>query len=191
MDAPNLRVTICEDAVSQRRDIDIDAVTWEAAVHRRIAATGNERYGYLCSEDYPDYKVWRARMIEQETGVRIEHRMSSQQEMGAEGSPAISPQAVPVGGYPTSGQQASNLFRTALGFARSGFKLTPKWLRKARLAKCEEPCEKWDPRQRRCMSCGCKEDVKVHILAAECPLKKWPVPTEDELTKISKWSNGT
>ena len=71
-------------------------------------------------------------------------------------------------------------------FARSGFKLTPKWLRKARLAKCEEPCEKWDPRQRRCMSCGCKEDVKVHILAAECPLKKWPVPTEDELTMGAK-----
>lgn len=77
-------------------------------------------------------------------------------------------------GYPSPIVQAHNLWRDIKAFVLSGGKLAPKALRAARLGACE-PCEKWDRVQRRCTQCGCREDVKVYSLAAECPLGKWPV----------------
>jgi hypothetical protein len=79
-----------------------------------------------------------------------------------------------AGNYPAVVQQVRNLWRDFKAFVRSGGKLAPKALRRARLAVCEAPCEKWDKQQRRCVQCGCKEDVKVYSLVAKCPLGKWP-----------------
>jgi hypothetical protein len=80
--------------------------------------------------------------------------------------------------YPSTTAMARNLWRDLKAFVRSGGKLAPKALRLARLAKCEEPCEKWDAQHRRCKACGCREDIKVYSLAATCPLGKWPAPLE-------------
>src|SRR5579863_6447937 len=57
--------------------------------------------------------------------------------------------------YPPLATQAANLFRSAIGFARSGFKLAPRAVRRERLAICQA-CEKYDPVQKRCTVCGCK-----------------------------------
>jgi hypothetical protein len=95
-------------------------------------------------------------------------------------SPIYKPEFIPLlaldedpSTYPSIVQQAHSLWRDIKAFVRSGGKLAPKALRVARLAKCEEPCEKWDAQQRRCMVCGCAEDAKVYLLVAECPLDKW------------------
>jgi hypothetical protein len=82
--------------------------------------------------------------------------------------------------YPSVGQQAKNLFRSALGFARSGFKLAPRAVRRARLAICEG-CEHYDLVARRCRKCGCRQSAKVWVAADKCPLlpPKWG-PVEEK-----------
>ena len=77
-------------------------------------------------------------------------------------------------GLPAMGVMAGNLFRSALGFARSGFKLAPRSVRRERLAICQA-CDKYDPIQARCTVCGCKNKAKVWVAADSCPLPepKW------------------
>jgi hypothetical protein len=70
--------------------------------------------------------------------------------------------------------QAKNLFRSARGWVKSGLKLAPKDVRKARLAICLA-CPKYDPSQGRCTVCTCFAKAKVFIASDCCPLPepKW------------------
>ena len=79
-----------------------------------------------------------------------------------------------TGSYPPIPQQARNLFRTALGWVRGGFKLAPRKVRRQRLAICEA-CDKYDQVQKRCRVCGCANSAKVWIASDQCPLNppKW------------------
>jgi hypothetical protein len=74
--------------------------------------------------------------------------------------------------YPPIVQQARNLFRSALGLARSGFRLAPKSIRRERLEICHG-CEHYDLAQERCRVCGCANSVKAWVASDGCPL---PIP---------------
>jgi hypothetical protein len=123
-------------------------MNWTEALEIVVAKTSVERYRWLCSDEYHDHAKWRTEMI----------RMSSGDD---------SPQ------YPPIAIQASNLFRSAIGWARSGFKLAPKAVRAERQAICDL-CEKWDKVQRRCRACGCTS-LKPWAASSRCPLPdpKW------------------
>jgi hypothetical protein len=75
--------------------------------------------------------------------------------------------------YPPYVAQVGNLFRSALRFVRSGFKLTPKKERQARLEVCLG-CDQYDQAQKRCRKCGCVNSAKVWVASDKCPLGKWP-----------------
>lgn len=82
--------------------------------------------------------------------------------------------------------QAQNLWRSVRGFVRSGMKLTPKEVRRARLAICQA-CPSYDLAQKRCRVCGCKNSAKVFVASDKCPLDppRWLAigpPVEPERT---------
>ncbi len=89
--------------------------------------------------------------------------------------------------YPSLKAQAMSLFRSARKFARSGFRLAPKAIRRDRLATCLG-CDKYDSAQKRCRVCGCKNSAKVWLASDACPLGKWaaiagapsPAPSSDQ-----------
>ena len=84
--------------------------------------------------------------------------------------------------YPTLAIQALSFLREIFAFVRSGGKLASKGVRKARLAVCDK-CRFWNRSARRCQKCGCKADVKVHSLVAQCPIGAWPTdPASPEHT---------
>ena len=130
-------------------------MTWQQDLEIVVARTRVERYRELCADEWPDHEFYRAEMV----------------RMASEPFP-LAPRPVE---YPSIERQASNLFRTALGWARSGFKLAPKEVRRARLAICEA-CEWYDATQKRCTQCGCVNSAKVWIASDQCPLdpSKWP-----------------
>jgi hypothetical protein len=76
--------------------------------------------------------------------------------------------------YPPLLEQIGNLWRSLMLFARSGGKLAPKTVRRARLAICME-CPQFDTAKKRCRKCGCAQSAKVFIAADQCPLDppKW------------------
>lgn len=132
--------------------------TWENDLEFVVSRTKHEAFREKCSDVNPKHERWRVEISRQAALLRGEGPRK----------PAANPQS-----YPPWRTQAHNLFRDMMAFARSGGKLASKALRRARLARCEEPCEKWDAAQRRCRACGCKGDMKVYSLAAKCPLGKW------------------
>lgn len=127
-------------------------MTWEEALEIVVAKTGVERYRWLCSEDNPSVRGWDGRedfrryMVELATGQS----------------------------FPPLATQIGNLFRSARLFAKSGFKLAPRDVRRARLAICQA-CPRYDHAQGRCLECGCANSAKVWIAADKCPLTppKW------------------
>ena len=126
-------------------------MTWEEALTIVIERTSVKRYETLCADDWHDHEVWRAemlRMAQEPPDAAFQHMQH----------------------YPPIQQQAQNLFRSALGWARSGFKLAPRDVRQQRLAECVV-CEWYDAENKRCKKCGCVNGAKVWVASDSCPLE--------------------
>lgn len=109
----------------------------------------------------PDYCAWAAAG----DTARFAHIVNTSRMVAGEQLPHF---------YPSATTQAANLFRSAIGWARSGFKITPKAERARRLAICLA-CPKYDSVQKRCSVCGCFNQARVFIASDSCPLNppKW------------------
>jgi hypothetical protein len=79
--------------------------------------------------------------------------------------------------FPPLVTQAQNLFRSARGFVRSGFKLASKLERARRLEICRV-CPKYVGN--RCSVCGCASAAKTWVASDRCPLDppKWSAVTD-------------
>jgi hypothetical protein len=78
--------------------------------------------------------------------------------------------------HPPVSVMAKNFFNSAVGFAASGFKITPMEEIQNRLDVCYK-CENFDSSgfngTGRCRDCGCSLKLKIRMASAECPVGKW------------------
>ena len=92
-------------------------------------------------------------------------------------SPCPRPTAEEQQKFPSLRKQAWNLTKSLAAFVSDGMKTVSKQEYEQRLEICDT-CEK---RQgNRCLECGCNLSVKAKGRAFQCPLDKWPSPTESE-----------
>jgi hypothetical protein len=129
---------------------DNAAMTWQEALEIVVARTKAQPFRAACADDQPN-------AAKREACRKAVIRMAA----GESGQ-----------SYPSRQEMVGNLFRSALGWARSGFKIAPREVRRERLATCE-PCEKWDSIRKACRVCGCKTSAKVYVLSDKCPLNLW------------------
>jgi hypothetical protein len=130
-----------------------EGITWQEALETVVLTTKHEVYRARCAETHPDHLMWRENMITRATGVRRE--------------PAKMP---PIR------EEAKHFWRAIKGLVKSGFRLTPKPVRKERVAICLA-CDRCV--NNRCNMCGCFIHKKAMVATERCPLNppKWlPVP---------------
>lgn len=89
---------------------------------------------------------------------------------------------------PSIGQQIKSVARAGWEFIKGGMRLTPKILRRQRLAVCQK-CPHRDKKKNSCNICGCKIEAKVSLPGEECPdnPRRWEkVILEPEFTTWGK-----
>ena len=77
---------------------------------------------------------------------------------------------VPIASFPPLAQQTRNLAGAAVRFVASGGERTTTEERTRRLSICEV-CDFF--KDRRCLKCGCRLNLKVSMSAEHCPIDKW------------------
>jgi hypothetical protein len=126
---------------------------WQDDLVIVVARTKNKRYEVLTADDHPDHEIWRARMTEKATGVRV-------------------PVPVPVH-MPTIRVQAGNALAAAGRFVGAWWKGDQTTVDTAeaarRLAICFQ-CDKYDNKSNRCSLCGCFSKYKNRLATEHCPL---------------------
>ena len=160
-------------------------MNWTEALEQVVARTGHLRYRELCADSNPDHRTWRARMVEQATGIPTEPepgpRLSA--DYPPLGSRATS-FAAPTGraDYPPLAAQAAT-FVASMGHAAvrvatgRQVRATPEQYQ-ARLAICRT-CIQFDSSTYippgRCRLCGCATMGKLTMAHESCPLPepKW------------------
>lgn len=80
--------------------------------------------------------------------------------------------------YPPLVQQAKNLAKSVLTFAKTKCKMVDQAEFDRRHAICEA-CDQFDAKQNRCMKCACYLAVKPWGKAESCPLGLWKVGDAD------------
>lgn len=82
--------------------------------------------------------------------------------------------------YPSIYQMGLNLMKSVVEFAKDGFKMADEDEQKRRMEICAgnqekgiPACEKYEPSQNRCQSCGCFLAFKTQISSGGCPIGKW------------------
>lgn len=73
---------------------------------------------------------------------------------------------------PSKVEQAKNLGKSMVDFAKSGFKIEDEKSVEKRLAICND-CDRFDKGASRCLECGCFMRIKAQMSSSSCPLGKW------------------